>query len=228
MDNQTTAVIIPVYNEAPMVGSTVGLVKKHFKDVICVNDGSADNSSAEIKTAGAVLLEHSINLGAGAATQTGIDYALLDPKTKYFVTIDADGQHDIQDAVKMLDYLKKNNLDIVLGSRFLGTVENITGVKKIFLKLAALFSKNTSGVKLTDPHVGLRVFNRKFAKNLKMTMPGFAHASELVHRIGEGKYKYAEVPIRVTYSDYSKAKGQSMLNAINITVDLFHHRISKR
>jgi len=228
MNSQATAVIIPVYNEASVVGSMIRLTKKSFKNIICVNDGSTDESSAAIKNAGGVLLEHAINLGAGAATQTGIDYALLDPNNKYFITIDADGQHDIKDAVNMLDYLKKNDLDIVLGSRFLGTVENITGMKKQFLKLAALFSENTSGVKLTDPHVGLRVFNRRFAESLKLTMPGFAHASELVNRIGEGRYRYAELPVHVSYSDYSKAKGQSMLNAINITVDLFHHRISKK
>jgi len=223
-----TFVIIPVYNEQSSIRTVIKSIKKHFGKVICVSDGSRDNSSIEITNAGATIVEHCLNLGAGAATQTGIDYALLDRNIKYFITIDADGQHEIGDAIKMLDYLKKNELDIVLGSRFLGTVQNISGIKRVFLKMAAIFSSSTSGVILTDPHVGLRVFNRKFAEGLKLTMPGFAHASELVHRIGEGRYKYAEVPVHVSYSDYSKAKGQSMLNAVNITVDLFHHRISKK
>lgn len=222
------AIIIPAYNEASAIGPVISAVKKKFVNVICVNDGSRDNTSQAVDESGGILLEHCINLGAGAATQTGVDYALSDPSINYFITIDADGQHDIEDAIKMLEYLKENDLDIVLGSRFLGTVQNITGAKRAFLKLAALFSHSTSGIKLTDPHVGLRVFNRKFAEGLKLTMPGFAHASELVHRIGEGNYKFAEVPINVSYSDYSKAKGQSMMNAVNITVDLFHHRISKK
>jgi glycosyltransferase involved in cell wall biosynthesis len=222
-------VVIPVYNEQQVIRGVIKEVGRHFSNIICVNDGSQDQSSEQIILAGgATLLEHCVNLGAGAATQTGIDYALLDPDAEYFVTIDADGQHEVDDAVKMIKFLKENNLDIVLGSRFLGTVKNISKVKRTFLRIAALFSKSTSGVELTDPHVGLRVFNRKFAMELKMTMPGFAHASELVHRIGEGKFRYAELPVHVSYSDYSKAKGQSMLNAVNITVDLFHHRISKK
>lgn len=221
-------VIMPVYNEAQVVGEVIADVRKHFKNVICVNDGSKDNSSEEIVKAGGILVEHPINLGAGAATQTGIDYALLDKDARYFVTIDADGQHETEDAIRMLEHLKKKDLDIVFGSRFLGTIKNISGFKKRFLKLAAVFSGSTSGVKLTDPHIGLRVFNRYFAENLKLTMPDFAHASEVVHRIGEGGFKYDEVAATVNYSDYSKAKGQPMVNAINITFDLFLNRFTKK
>jgi glycosyltransferase involved in cell wall biosynthesis len=223
-----TAVIIPAYNEASVLPAVIKNAKLNFKNIICVDDGSSDQTPQAAIQAGATLLKHCVNLGAGAATQTGVDFALLSPEIKYFITIDADGQHEIDDAINMLRYLKENNLDIVLGSRFLGKVHNISFVKKMFLKLAAMFSNSTSGINLTDPHVGLRVFNRKFASELKLTMPGFAHASELVHRIAEGKYKYAEVPVNVSYSEYSKAKGQSMMNAVNITVDLFHHRISKK
>jgi glycosyltransferase involved in cell wall biosynthesis len=226
--NKEVYVIVPVYNEASIIGAVIQSVLNKSENVVCVDDGSQDGSSKEIQKAGATLLTHAYNLGAGAATQTGIDYALLDPRAKYFVTIDADNQHEIDDAVTMLEYLKANKLDIVLGSRFLGKVHNISKFKRLFLKLAAIFSKSTSGVELTDPHVGLRVFNRKFAENLNLTMAGFAHASELVNRIGEGNFKYAELPIHVSYSEYSKAKGQSMLNAINITVDLFHHKITKK
>lgn len=221
-------VIVPVYNEAQVVGDVIREIRKHFKYVVCVNDGSKDDSSEAILQAGGILVEHPINLGAGAATQTGIDYALQDKNAKYFVTIDADGQHETSDAVRMLEHLKKNDLDIVLGSRFLGTIKNISGFKRRFLKLAAVFSGSTSGVKLTDPHIGLRVFNRHFAENLKLTMPDFAHASELVHRISEGNFKYDEVAATVSYSDYSLAKGQPMLNAVNITFDLFLHRFTKK
>ena len=81
---------------------------------------------------------------------------------------------------------------------------------------------------LTDPHIGLRVFNRRFAENLKLTMPDFTHASELVQRIREGDFRYVEVPITVTYSEYSKVKGQPMINAVNISFDYLMHRAFKR
>jgi glycosyltransferase involved in cell wall biosynthesis len=229
MRNTDTYVIIPVYNEAKVVAGVIKKVSKYYKNIICVNDGSNDDSKVLIIKSGATHIEHPINLGAGAATQTGVDYALQFPEAKYFVTIDADGQHDINDAVRMLKYLKAHDLDIVFGSRFIGKVNNIGTFKRIFLKLAAYSSNKTSGgVNLTDPHIGLRVFNRKFAENLKLTLPDFSHASEVVYRIAEGKYKYAEVPVTVTYSSYSKAKGQPMLNAINITIDLFFNRITRK
>jgi glycosyltransferase involved in cell wall biosynthesis len=221
-------VIVPCYNEEQVVKKVLQDIKAHFKEVICVDDGSSDNSGNEIIKSGATLIEHPINLGAGAAIQTGIDYALQDPDVKLFITIDADGQHNIKDAVAMVEYLQRHNLDIVFGSRFIGNVESIHPIKKMFLKIAALFSTTTTGVKLTDPHIGLRVFNRKFAENLKLSLPDFTHASEVIHRIKEGDYKYDEVPVTVTYSDYSKAKGQPMINAINITVDLLINRITKK
>jgi len=223
-----TVVVIPVYNEAGMVSNVIDQVKELFDNVVCVNDGSSDQSAEVIRRSEAILVNHPINLGAGAATQTGVDYGLQNPQARYFITIDADGQHDIHDAVRMLEHLKARDLDIVFGSRFIGTVENITPIKRAFLKLAAVFSSTTTGIKLTDPHIGLRVFNRAFAEELKLTLPDFTHATEVIHRVGEHNFKYEEVPASVTYTAYSKAKGQPMLNAINITIDLFFHRISKK
>ena len=226
--HRDTVVIVPVYNEANMVGEVIREVQLSFKNIVCVNDGSTDSSAQVIEELSVTLVNHPINLGAGAATQTGVDYALQDPAIQYFITIDADGQHDINDAVRMLEHLKVHNLDIVFGSRFKGTVENIAPLKRVFLKLAAVFSSRTTGINLSDPHIGLRVFNRSFAEKLKLTLSDFTHASEVIHRVGEHNFKYDEVPATVTYSSYSKAKGQPMLNAINITTDLFFHRISKK
>jgi glycosyltransferase involved in cell wall biosynthesis len=218
---------MPVYNEEEVLMEVVKKVRKYFTNVICVDDGSTDGSQAVIKKSGVTLIKHPINLGAGAATQTGIEYGLQNKHAGYFITFDADGQHDIKDAVNILKHLKDNELDIVFGSRFMGST-NVGRLKKIFLKSAATFSARTTGIKLTDPHVGLRAFNRKFAENLKLTLPDFTHASELIYRIAEGDYKYTEAPITVAYTKYSKSKGQPMLNSINIAIDLFFHRMSKK
>src|SRR5688572_528138 len=118
--NSDTCIIIPAYNEERVIRKHLNQVARHFPFIVCMNDGSSDNTSREILKTSAVLVEHCINLGQGAALQTGIDYALQFPHVKYFVTFDADGQHDIKDVVKMVKRLKKNDIDIVLGSRFLG------------------------------------------------------------------------------------------------------------
>jgi glycosyltransferase involved in cell wall biosynthesis len=220
-------VIIPVYNEGEVIADVVTAVTKRFSRVICIDDGSQDNSAEMIKSTSAQLVQHSINLGQGAALQTGIDYALLDPEIKYFVTYDADGQHDLNDVERMLTTIKQTKVDIILGSRFLGKAENITPLKRFVLKLAVLFSNKTSGITLTDAHNGLRVFNRRVAEELNITMPDFSHASEIVSRIAHKKFTYQEAPVTILYTDYSRKKGQSIFNAVNISFDIILRKVTK-
>ena len=215
-----TAVIIPVYNEEKVIGEVVNSVLKQFKYVICVNDGSRDKSAAQIAKTKAHLVNHPINMGQGAALQTGLEYAKTFPDVDYFVNFDADGQHRLEDVQLMLTTIKKKKVDIILGSRFLGEVTNITKLKKMVLKAAVIFTNITTGLKLTDTHNGLRVFNRHAANHLQITMPDMAHASEILSLIKRHKLSYVEVPVTIAYTDYSKAKGQSIFNSVNIVFDL--------
>lgn len=228
MKNREVTIIVPVYNEARVIKENIEHILGKFPRVICVNDGSTDGTVFEIAKTGAIIINHPINLGQGAALQTGIEYALKDPDVKYFVTFDADGQHRLEDVETMVNYIRTHEVDIVLGSRFLGRTENMTWVKKITLKLAVKFSNTTTGLRLTDAHNGLRVFNRRFADNLEITMPDMAHASEIIHRIADNKFKYAELPVTIAYTDYSRAKGQSIMNAINISFDLLLQKVIKK
>ena len=225
---QDVYVILPVYNEAAVIGSVVGAVSEVFSNIICVNDGSTDTSAAEIEKTDAVLINHPLNLGQGAALKTGIDYALSHADANYFITFDSDGQHQIADAVRMLAVARESDYDIVLGSRFLGKAENISAVRAVVLRAAVVFSNLTTGVRLTDAHNGLRVFNRRFAESFVITMSGMAHATEFVHWIAKSRLKYTEVPVTVVYTRYSKAKSQSLFNSVNIGFDLLMRRFSKR
>ncbi len=222
-----TYIIIPLYNEGSVIRAVVQNILREFPQVICVNDGSQDCSVNEVEKTDAILVNHPINLGQGAALQTGIEYALQDKDVEYFVTFDADGQHNIKDVKNMLEVIKKEKIDIVLGSRFLGQVENISLLKKTILKLAIKFSNRTSGLKLTDTHNGLRVFNRKVAENLNITMNDFAHASEIIERIAEKGFTYKEAPVTITYTDYSRSKGQSVSNAVNIGFDILLRKLHR-
>lgn len=217
--NKRVCVVIPAYREGGVIRDVVNEVLKEYPFVVCVNDGSPDNTSEELLKTKAHVVEHPINLGQGAGLQTAIDYALQFPEVEYFVTYDADGQHSLDDVKKMLSEIKKQDVDIILGSRFLGRVENISTVKKIVLKLAVRFSNATSGVRLTDTHNGLRVFNRHVAENLNITLPDFSHASEIIERIAEKQFNYKEYPVTIKYTDYSRSKGQSIFNAVNISFD---------
>lgn len=224
-DNRT-AIIVPVYNEAKVVGGVVRSLLRHFEYVVCVNDGSDDASSAEIKKTKSYLIEHPINIGQGAALQTGIEFARQLP-VDYFVTFDADGQHRIKDVLKMMDEIRKGEYDIIMGSRFLGETIGMNISKLITLKTAILFSNMTSGIKLTDTHNGLRIFNRRVAEGMNINLSDMAHASEILDIIAENKYRYKEMPVTIEYTDYSKSKGQSIINAINISFDILIKKAGK-
>jgi polyprenyl-phospho-N-acetylgalactosaminyl synthase len=216
-----TWVVIPLYNEATVIGDVVREVRKELPDVVCVDDGSSDASAAEARDAGAVVVRHAVNLGQGAALQTGIRYALRDRDMKYVVTFDADGQHRPEDAVAMLDRLRQGDVDIVFGSRFLGSTTEASWLKRLVLRAAVAYSNLTTHVRLTDAHNGLRAMNRRSAETLDIRQDRMAHASEIVTQVGQARLRVAELPVHILYTEYSKAKGQSMLNAVNIVVDLF-------
>lgn len=218
--------VVPLYNEGAVIADVVTDARRTFANVVCVDDGSHDDSAEQAQRAGAVVVRHPVNLGQGAALQTGIDYAKTDPRMRYVVTYDADGQHQISDVVAMVDRARATDLQVVFGSRFLNDDHvSATGLKKLVLKAAVAFTNATTHTKLTDAHNGLRVLRRDVVDQLEITQNRMAHASEIVNEIGamriEGKpVRYAEMPVHILYTDYSKSKGQSLWNAVNILVEL--------
>lgn len=204
-----------------MVGDVIRGVRSVFPNIVCVDDGSIDDSACEVAEAGAVLVQHPINLGQGAALQTGIDYALRRPGADYFVTFDSDGQHQVEDALAMVQRLRDEPLDVVIGSRFLDGRSNVGALKRVVLRMAVLFERLATGLKLTDAHNGLRALNRAAATAIRIEQNRMAHASEIPAQIARHKLRYAEHPVQVVYTEYSKSKGQSVWNSINILSDLF-------
>jgi glycosyltransferase involved in cell wall biosynthesis len=215
-----TWVIIPMYNEGSVVEEVVRGVRETFPNVVCIDDGSADESVAAARRGGAVVVQHPINMGQGAALQTGFDYALSDPLTTEVVTFDADGQHQVADARDMVAKLRDESLDVVIGSRFLDERTEVARLRRAILKTAAVYTRWTSGMALTDAHNGLRVIDRSLLERLRLRQNRMAHASELIDQIGRARVRWAEHPTHVIYSEYSKAKGQSLLNSVNILFEL--------
>jgi glycosyltransferase involved in cell wall biosynthesis len=216
-----TWLVIPLFNEAPVIRAVVEDARKVFPNVVCVDDGSSDGSAAEARAAGAVVVKHPINLGQGASLRTGLDWALTDPEAEYFVTFDADGQHQVADALVMVNILHDQPVDVVVGSRFLDGRTTVSAVKRLVLKTAVAFERRSTGVHLTDAHNGLRAFNRLAASSIAITQNRMAHASEIVAEISRNDLRWVEAPVHVVYTDYSKAKGQSVWNSVNILSDLF-------
>lgn len=222
------AFVIPVYNEGQVVRGVIENVLRHYDTVVCVNDCSSDHSAAEVGLTDAYLVNHPINMGQGAALQTGIEFVRELPGIRYVVTYDADGQHRLEDVAAMLETIEREGTDLVLGSRFLGTeAVGMTRGKRMILKAAIAFSNATSGVKLTDTHNGLRVFTKRVADEMQITMPDMAHASEILEIIRSHGYTYVEVPVEIVYTDYSRAKGQQAINAVNIAFDTLLRKVTR-
>lgn len=215
-----TWVVIPMFNEATVIATVVAGVRDVFPNVVCVDDGSTDGSVAVARSAGAIVVEHPINLGQGASLQTGFDFALSDPLMTEVVTFDADGQHQVADAAAMVEKLRDEKLDIVIGSRFLDDRTQVGWAKRLVLRTAARYSRWTSGMALTDAHNGLRVLDRSVLERVRISQNRMAHASELIDKVGKSGARWAEYPTHIVYTDYSRAKGQSLLNSVNILVDL--------
>lgn len=223
-DNSDVWVIVPTYNEAAVVRDVIRGLGQFFPQVVAVDDCSTDASAQEIRAAGARLVSHPINMGAGGALQTGVDFALLDPAASYFVMFDADGQHRPEDAAAMVDRLRSDEMDVLVGSRFLGAANNITRSRRFVLSAARWFEYATTGAKLTDAHNGLRVFNRAFAEVLQMRNPGMAWATEFIERAVREKMRLQEFPVTIDYTEYSRGKGQHSINSVNIGVDILLDR----
>jgi glycosyltransferase involved in cell wall biosynthesis len=214
-----------VYNESTMIGRTVSDLLNEFSHVVCIDDGSTDGSGDIARAAGATVLRHAVNQGQGAALQTGFDYLLRHTHAQYVVTFDADGQHVVTDAVRMVESARETGVDVVLASRFSGTTENMPRMRRLVLLGGLWFTKFTAKLDVTDTHNGLRVLNRNALTRIRLDLPRMAYASQLLSAIVPNGLTYAEEPATVLYSDYSRAKGQRNLNSLNILYDLAVHRI---
>ena len=226
-DNRDTWIIVRCFNEATVVGDVVRELRQHFPNVVGVDDGSSDTSVDEMARAGARTVRHAVNLGAGAALQTGLQFALLDHDARYFLCFDADGQHRVSDALSMINRLREGEFEILIGSRFLGTSEGMPASRSLLLKAGRIFERLTSGVSLSDAHNGLRAFSRVFASQIDLSMSDMAYASELLGLVARSGLPYAEHPVTIDYTEYSLHKGQRSINSVNIAMDIWLHQMLK-
>lgn len=215
-----TWVIIPVYNEDQVIGQVVKDLLPTFPHVVCIDDGSRDRSAAVAAAAGATVIRHPVNLGQGAGLQTGIEYVRGFTPAKYLLTFDADGQHRVEDGLAMVEQAEKEDLAIVFGSRFLSSQTQVGWMKRLVLKTAARVTARRTGLQLTDAHNGLRVLRRDAFEQVNLLQNRMAHASEIVAQLAKTGLPWVEHSVYIRYTDYSKAKGQSLLNSINILTEL--------
>jgi glycosyltransferase involved in cell wall biosynthesis len=219
-------VILPAYNEAAMLGRTLdGLLPLGYS-IVVVNDGSTDETRELLTQFPVYELHHPVNLGQGAALQTGIAFALGFPECAWVATFDADGQHAPADLERMYILLQESGADAVLGSRFIpGADTNVSNGRRLLLQLARLVNFAAGGVWLSDAHNGIRLLRRETAAGLRIRENGMAHATEIVVQLRKQGRKILECPVQVMYSRYSQGKGQSWIQSFKIVQDLLLNRL---
>jgi polyprenyl-phospho-N-acetylgalactosaminyl synthase len=217
-------VVIAAYNEAQVIASVVADVRSAGHHIVVVDDGSRDATAELAEHAGASVVRHPINLGQGAALQTGIEFALA-RQAEVIVTFDADGQHRAADIAGLIAALARHDADFALGSRFLGSTVDMPASRRWLLKAASWFTRRTTGLAITDSHNGLRAMTRRGAARIQLRQNRMAHASEILHQIATSGLKYVEAPVTIHYSTYSLAKGQTLFDAVMIVLDLFARRL---
>ncbi len=219
-------VVIPVYEDHATISSVVNsLTQSGFKNIIIVDDGSSADVRAAIDGLPVYYLRHSVNLGQGAALQTGFDFAKqFNPDI--LITIDADGQHDVNDLPSLINPLLENSADIVLGSRFLTRSKtSISSRRKGLLHIARFINYLFTGLWLTDAHNGARALNRFALTKIRLDENRMAHASEILFQIRKHNLRFLEIPVNVYYTDYSRRKGQKGMDSLGIFIDLVLHKL---
>lgn len=214
-------VIIPAYNESEKIGEVINGLKNKANlplDILVVNDGSQDKTARIAQESGAMVVNHLINRGQGAALKTGIEFALR-KKYQTVVFFDADGQMNPSE-VYNLNLKLNEGYDVVLGSRNLGKAIDMPLITKIIKKIALIFTRLTTGLKVTDTHNGFQVWRLTALSQIKLDQDRMAHASQILNEISRLRLKYCEIPVTITYTSYSIKKGQKFWHSLNILWDL--------
>lgn len=218
-------VIVPCFNEKAVLRQTIlPLIDLQLK-VIVVDDCSTDLPKETIEDLPIFYLRHAINLGQGAALQTGMDFA-KQQDADIVIHFDSDGQHPAHQISELIQPILDGKCDVVLGSRFLQkeSIQNIPFKKQILLKLARWVNGIITGLWLSDAHNGFRALNKEALGKIRLTENRMAHATEILSLIKKANLRVKEIPVTISYTEYSMQKGQSIWNAVNILFDLFKKR----
>ena len=189
---------IPAYNEEKNIASIITKLKKITDSIIVCDDGSSDMTSEISKNLGAVVISHKKNMGYGAAINS-IFQKSKEMKSDLLVTFDADGQHRVEDIEKVVEPIKNNVADLVIGSRFLDKKSHIPNYRKIGIKVITQITNASIKKKLTDSQSGFRAYNQRVLSQISPSDMGMGISTEILIKSSSKGLRITEVPITVLY-----------------------------
>mgnify|MGYP005639244053 FL=1 len=198
IENMKIVIGIPAYNEEKNIASLLIKLKKISQTIIVCNDGSTDLTGKIAKELGATVIEHEKNSGYGSAIKS-IFLKAHEIDADVLVTFDADGQHRIEDINVILEPIKNNIADIVIGSRFLNNNQEIPKYREIGIKAITKLTNVTGGTKITDSQSGFRAYSKKVLEEIKPQESGMGISTEILIKTQKAGFKIMEVPIIILY-----------------------------
>lgn len=208
---ERTLIFIPAYNEEGAIRNVVIGVRLAMPqaDVLVIDDGSTDHTSAAAWAGGATVVRHPFNLGIGGAMQTGLKYA-EQQGYDFAIRLDGDGQHDTDEIAHFVDVLREGQADMVIGSRFLQSSYewDIPWSRQLGISLYAATVSAVTGTRSTDTTSGFCGMNRQaicvLAKYLPQDYPD-VESRVIVHKAG---LTQLELPVNM----HARAAGISSIN----------------
>ena len=214
----TIAAIIPAYNESAHIASVVQKAKQYVSLTIVVDDGSADHTGKLAQEQGAIVVQHKVNLGKGAALKTGCDYALLQGASTLIV-LDADGQHDPAEIPAFLQAL--HNHDLVFSYR--DGRESMPLILQFGNRFINLTSTLLFSISIKDTQCGYRAFTAESYRKIRWAATDYFMESEMIIRAGKHKLHCTEVPIKTIYSD--NYKGTTVVDGLKIVAKMLTWKV---
>lgn len=211
----TVAAVIPIYNERSAIGGVIAAVRPYVDRVMVVDDGSTDGSGTLAASAGAEVATHDRNRGKGVGLRTALGWARAQPEVTELVLIDGDGQHDSADIPRLLAELRRQELDILVGSRFLG--QNNAPLYRLFgLHVLTASAGLGSGIYVTDSQSGFRVLSRRAIDRLELREDAFAVESEMQFEAAAKDLRLAESAIAIRYT--GPARRSPVVHGVSVLI----------
>lgn len=199
--------VIPAYDEERTIADVVARSMGFCSSVVVVDDGSSDSTVERARKAGAVVVRHQVNRGAGAATVTGLRAAAA-LGARAVVTLDADGQHDPAEISKVVQPIIDGQADVVIGARLLSRQE-MPRLTRVFNSVANIVTYLLSGIWCSDSQSGFRAYSAKAVARIQLRSSGFEICSEISREVARCGFRMVEVPVSAIYPPNSSHKGQN-------------------
>jgi len=192
-------VLIPAYQEGSRIGAVVREVLPLCPHVVVVDDGSADDTAAAARAAGATVLVHDRNQGKGAALQTGFRYA-REQGAAFVLTMDGDGQHAPADIPAFLDAFARGDLPVLVGNR-MEDPNAMPFVRRLTNRFMSWMLSRKMGQRVPDTQNGFRLYRTEVLPEMPDGDTRFAAESEILLILARRGVRIGSVPVRILYGD---------------------------